>query len=408
MEKKKKVAFYFLLVGVLTLALGFATPVEAKKEKKEIIIGAAIPLTGGGATMGKEMEFAYQAVVDDWNKAGGVFVKEYGKKLPVRIVFYDTETASGKSSAGVERLIKVDKADFLLGGLGSALGVIPGAITAEKYKKLYHASMCTFNSWEKHHFKYSTLMFYSLFEAAAGHYEIWNSLPEAKRPKRPALIVEDTFDGRSVAVPVRENAESHGYKFVLDTSFPVGGKDYSPQIIKAKSMGVDALVMHGPTADLVTFTRQMKENDFSVPYHFSYRAFLSGALPKLLGKDHNYLLSAGHWFGSYPYPGCKELDERFYKKFKKHSVIIGPLYTLGQTLFQAIQLAGTLDSLKVRQALIDNEFDGTVMGKIDYNEIGKAKYVCAIFQWWEGLGNPVWPFDVAAFKVKLAPAWGAR
>lgn len=408
MDRERVLIFKVFLILCMSIGLVFTTGAQAKDNKREILIGANMPLTGGAAGLGVELKWTYQTAVDDVNKAGGVFVKQYNKKLPVRLEIADDETDAGKASAAVERLIKIKKVDLLVGGIGASMSVIPGAIAAEKHKKLYHTSMCIYEPWAKHNLKYSTLMFYEMLRTSAGVFEVMKSLPEEKRPKKPAIITEDTLDGKASRESFIGGAEKHGYKIALIDSCAVGGKDYSPQIIKAKSMGVDALMMHGSTSDQITFLRQMKENDYNVPFVLGYRGFLSGELPKMIGKDSNYLLSAAHWTSSYPFPGAKELGERFYKEFNKPSVLIGPLYALCQVLFTAIERAGTLDSLLVRQAILANEFENTVMGKIKYNDRGYAEYLCGLFQWWDGQQKTVWPFQFTDYKVKLAPPWKER
>jgi branched-chain amino acid transport system substrate-binding protein len=75
------------LVTLLALTLAFTSPAAAaaKKEKKEILIGTNLPLTGILSMVGIEQRWAYETAVADINKAGGVMVKEYGKKaIPER------------------------------------------------------------------------------------------------------------------------------------------------------------------------------------------------------------------------------------------------------------------------------------------------------------------------------------
>lgn len=409
---KKKTAVGYLFTAGLMAVLGLAVCIAmvspaAAGDKTEILIGANVPLSGGLSGVGQEQKWAYQTAVDDINAKGGVFVKSLNKKLPVRLIVADDESDPGKASAAVERLIKVKKVDFLLGGFGAALGVIPGCIAAEKHRRLYVTSMCVFPPWHEQKFKYSTLMFWELPQACSTPYVIWNSLPEAQRPKKPALIMEDTFDGRAIGGAFKDQAAKHGYKFALDVSAPVGSKDYSSQIIKAKTLGVDAVIIFGSDADCGTFLRQMKENNFSVPYLHGLRGFLSGEFYQVMGKDSDYILSDGHWSMDYPFAGAKELGERFHKKFDKYSVTVGPLYALGQVLFASIEKAGVLDSLKVREAMLAGEFD-TVMGKIKYNQHGFASYPCPVFQWWQGRQHTVYPFELTKYKLKLAPPWDKR
>jgi len=394
--------FLFFLIGCLAL-LGVASA----KEREEIRIGTNLPLTGILAMPGVEQKWAYEQAVADINAAGGISVKEYGKKLPVKLVIADDESDPGKAAAAVERLIKVDKVDLLLGGFAAPFGVIPGCITAEKYKRYYHTSICLIPPWLEHNFKWSTLFFFDLGQACEIPFQVWESLPESEKIQKPALVMEDTFDGRAFAGIFRGIAEKYGYKFVLDEPWAVGAMDYSAQIIKAKSLGVDAILIFGADTDCITFVRQMKENKLNVKYFHGWKGTWAGEFWKALGDDAQYILCDGFWSMDFPYPGAKELGERYYKKFKKYSVSIGAMYGLCQILWSAIEKAGTLDSAKVREAVLANEFD-TVMGKVKYDERGVAVFVSTAHQWWDGKQMLVYPFDRTDWKTKLAPPWNER
>jgi branched-chain amino acid transport system substrate-binding protein len=405
---KGNTTFYcFALLCFLLAFLWTIQPVEAKKEKKEILIGTNLPLTGILAGAGIEQRWAYQTAVDDINKAGGIFVKEYGKKLPVRLIVADDASDPGKAAAAVERLIKQKKVDLLLGGFAAPFGVIPGCITAEKYHRYYHTSICLIPPWLEHKFKWSTLYFFDLVQACSVPYEIWNSIPEDERPKKPALIMEDTFDGRAFAGLFKDLAKKYGYKFVLDEPWAVGAKDYSAQIIKAKSLGVDSILIFGADTDVITFVRQMKENNLNVKYFHGWKGTWAGEFSKALGKDAQYILCDGFWSMDFPFPGAKGIGERYYDHFKKYSVSVGALYALCQVLWQAIEKAGTLDSAKVRQAVLDNEFE-TVNGKVKYDKDGVAIFTSTASQWWNGKQMTVYPFKWSKYKIKLAPPWNKR
>jgi branched-chain amino acid transport system substrate-binding protein len=72
---------------------------------KEIIIGASIPLTGLGATTGTYGKWGYSTPINDVNKAGGIYLSTYGKKLPVRLILYDDQVDPAKTATNIERLI---------------------------------------------------------------------------------------------------------------------------------------------------------------------------------------------------------------------------------------------------------------------------------------------------------------
>jgi branched-chain amino acid transport system substrate-binding protein len=393
--------FMALVVGLIWIQPAVA------KDRTEILIGTNLPMTGMLAGAGREQKWSYEQAVADINAKGGIFVKEYNKKLPVKLIVADDESNAGKAGKAVERLIKVDRVDMLLGGFAAPFGVIPGCITAEKYKRYYHTSICLVPPWLEKNFKWSTLFFFDLEQACAVPYQLWDKLPADKRPKKPALLMEDTFDGRAFAGLFRSIAEKHGYQFAVDEALAVGSKDYSSQIIKAKEAGVDAILIFTSDSDCITFIRQMKEANFSVPYMHGWKGTWAGEFYKALGKDGQYILCDGFWSMDFPFPGAKELGERYYKDFGKYSVSAGATYALCQTLFQAIEKAGTLDGAKVRQAVLDGKFE-TVMGPVDYAENGVAIFTSTASQWWDGKQMTVYPFELSKWELKLAPPWNER
>ena len=109
----------------------------------------------------------------------------------------------------------------------------------------------------------------------------------------------------------------------------------------------------------------------------------------------------------YPFPGAKQLGERYFREFGKYSISVGMYYALCQILWQAIEKAGTLDSANIRQAVLDNSFS-TVNGIVDYNEQGVALFPLSQSQWWQGKQQVIYPFELSTFKIKIMPPWNKR
>jgi branched-chain amino acid transport system substrate-binding protein len=403
---KGKFAWYAVSLIVILLGIMAAGPAFAA-EKKEILVGTNLPLTGILAASGVEQKWSYEQAVADINKKGGIFVKEYGKKLPVKLIVADDESDPGKAAAVVERMIKMNKVDMLLGGFAAPFGVIPGCTAAEKYKKYYHTTICLIPPWLEQKFKWSTVFFFDLGQACDIPYQVWDSLPASDKIKKPALLMEDSFDGRAFAGIFRDLAKKHGYTFALDEPWAIAQKDYSSLVVKAKSLGVDAILIFGADADCITFVRQMKESKLNVKYMHGWKGTWAGEFWSALGKDAQYILCDGFWSMDFPYPGAKELGERYVKKFNKYSLSIGATYGLCQILWTAIEKAGTLNSAKVREAVLANEFE-TVMGKVKYDKDGVAVFLSIAGQWWDGKQMLVYPFDRTTWKVKSAPPWEKR
>ena len=89
----------------------------------EIILGASAPLTGNLAGFGQGSGWALQAAVEDLNKQGGIMVKDYNRKLPLRLVLLDNQSDPAKASTLAESLILQDKVNFLVSGTRVSPGI---------------------------------------------------------------------------------------------------------------------------------------------------------------------------------------------------------------------------------------------------------------------------------------------
>jgi len=406
MSGKRPVRWFSLLVFILALCLVTFGGTSAQ-EKKEILIGAPLSLSGILAMDGIEQRWAYDQAVADTNKAGGIFVKELKKKLPIKLVVADDESDPGKAAAAVERLIKIDNVDLLLSTHSTPL-VLPTCVTAEKYKKLYHATTIWPPLFQEQKFKWCTAFFFTPMQGSEVPFIIFKSLPQSDKPKNLALLMEDSIDGQAFGGCFRDSAKKYGYTYALDEPWAVGAKDYSSQILKAQAKKIDALFIFGSPQDSITLIRQMKEMGVSVKYIHGWKGTWSSEFWSALGKDAQYILCDGFWSESFPYPGAKELGERYTKKFNKRSLSIGLYYALAQILWQGIEKAGSLDSAKVRQAIAGGEFKKTVMGDVKYGQDGVALCESTANQWWDGKQMLAYPFVKGAWKIRMAPPWNKR
>jgi branched-chain amino acid transport system substrate-binding protein len=373
----------------------------------EVLIGAPISLTGQLAPDGLDQKWSYEQAVADVNAKGGIFIKAAGKKLPVRLVVADDQSDPAKVTDAMERLIKIEKAELLLSTHGGDLNMA-GAQAAEKYKKLYMMTAIWPHMWVPKKFKYSALFFFDAGGAAEVPFKIWQSLPEAQRPKKPALVMEDSPDGQGFAGVFKELAKKYKVEFVLDEPWAMGSKDYSAYILKMKARGADAVLLFGNPIDSITLVRQMKEQKFSVPYMHGWKGTWPYEFREALGDDSDYVLADGFWSMDYPYPGAKDLGERYTKQTNKSNTSIGMFYANAQILLKAIETSGSLDPKTVRAAIAGQEFKGTVQGDVKFDAGGLALTTSTANQWWKGRHMLVYPPQAGGYVYKPAPAWDQR
>lgn len=391
--------FYIIILLLLCL---LCTPCAMAQEKGEILIGTHLPLTGMLAGIGAEQRWAYQEAVRDINRDGGIYVKQYDKKLPVRLIIVDDKTNPGLAAAAVERLIVQDKVDFILSGHTAAFGVIPGCVTAEKYKVYYHATGCFIPVWAEHKFRYSTLLFFDLDQATSVPFEIWDTFPAEQRPQRTALLAEDTFDARVMCDTFQINADKWGYNIELEMYWVPHNKNFDAIILALQAAQIDSLFVFGTITDCIRLIDQVRNADLDLKYIHCWRGAWSPKFWEALGDKAQYVFFDGHWSADYPFEGAALLGKRFQSEFAETSVSVGSFYATAQILFKAIEHAGVLDAQKVRQAVIKYKYD-TVLGEIDYDDTGVGIFPCTASQWVDGKQKLVYPFNLAIDKPVLLP-----
>ena len=393
----------FAVLFILILAVVFSSFNCSKEAEEDAIrVGAIVSMTGMNAMTGAEQKWAYEQAVQDINNNGGVYVKELDKTMPLKLIFADDKSTPDQGAAAMERLIKMNNIDLALSSNITPINIAAGT-KCEQYKVFFQIVYSWLDFIERENFKWVTDMFSSSSEAARIPFLLWQSLPEDKRPKKPALMMEDNLDGQGFGEGFKKFAEEYGYEFMVDDPYAPGSKNFSSHILKWKAAGVDALLWLGSPTDGITLLRQMKEQDLKLKYIHGWKGFWPTEFVEDLGSDANYIIHDGSWTEKSGAPGAKELGERFRKEFNRDSVSVGLAYANPQILAMAIEKAGSYKSEKVRDAVFGGEFKGTVMGDVKFNEKGLAFKSHIALQWWNGERMPVYPEVPDVWELKLAP-----
>lgn len=391
-------------VAGCVLAAGMALAAEIPEK---VLIGAHLPLTGSIAAIGNDQKWAYEQAVADVNADGGVYVKAAGKKLPVELIVLDDGSIPENGGIMVERLINEYDVELILSGHDFSRGVKDGVMAAEKHQKYYHGTAAFVFLWQTLNPKHSTMLFFDVSENCRIPYELWATFPEAERPKNPAFFVEDTSDAQALIGVLVAEGKNLGYNVETQIKWVPGTRDFTEQINQAKELGVDAIFIYGDVADSAALAKSMRDNNWTPKYAHGWVGLWPAEFWEQADGAAQYFVCDGHWSGTYPFPGCKELAERYKAQFGKDSVSVGAFYGVAQTLLSGIAQAETLAPMDVRQAVIDNEHD-TVLGKIKYAPDGGAIYPSPAFQWIDGVQINIWPQDLAVGKLQWMKPWQDR
>ena len=175
-----------------------ATPTAVGKAPEYIKIGYTLSLTGKHADAGKYYADAYKLAEKEINEKGGIYVKKYGKKIPVKLIGYDDESKAEKAVGLYEKMKTVDGVIAFLGPYSSTItySVVP---IAEKYHTPIVEGGGASNKLFTQGWKTIFAVLPTTEHYADAALEYFASLPPEKKPKLIAVLQEDTIVGETAA-----------------------------------------------------------------------------------------------------------------------------------------------------------------------------------------------------------------
>jgi branched-chain amino acid transport system substrate-binding protein len=409
--KKAKSLFVIIWLALVLVMLPFAiTSTMAASAPETIKIGGALPLTGRFAAGGKELKDGYELAMKNINAAGGVYVKEFGKKIPLEIIMLDSESDPTKTVSRLEKLYSVDKVVAYVGAYGSGLNAAAAPV-AEKNKVPIVAVAFSLLTPHQQGYKYLFSPFVKTDVGVSICFDLLDTIPKGKRPTKVAIFAEKTGWGKELGHYVTQDAKNRGYTVVTHENYGRTAKDFSAIILAAKSAGAE-VVMGVPTPPAaIAIAKQMKELDYNPGALFLWRGAGAAAWPKNLGKDGDYACYMTNWDYNFGYPGSKELVAAFKAKAGRlPACSVGYGYAVVQVLADGIKRAGTLDRAKIRDAIASTNNLMTVEGPIKrFREDGVGLCPPAIMQWQKGVSQVVFheEFITAPFVYPM-PKWSER
>jgi branched-chain amino acid transport system substrate-binding protein len=408
---RKKVLFGVtaLLLVALVVPLVTACPgAPTAPAKDKIVLGQAISLSGPYTAGAAVTQIPPTDMwIQEVNDAGGIYVEEYGKKLPLDLIRYDDKGDTGTLVTLIDKLILQDKVDLLLGPYSTALWF---ASSPEFAKYNYPVVAPTVDS----------LQLRSMWQEIPDTFVILNQ-PAEKAQAMVALAQElgiktmvaghhQDLHGIEFAQGVVPVLAGGGVDVLLYKSWPLGTTDLSPMLKEMKAANPDAAFFFCYPDDVFLITGQMIEIGWNpkllyltIGVAFSpYRdAFGANVVEGVMG--------AGAWNPKVPYEGAKEFWDRYV-------AFVGGeggtdwyggawCYSANQVLQQAIENTGSIDLETLRDAMNTMTFP-TVIGPVKFVQQFNIQSPGEVGQWQKG------QFEIVAAKEKRTaqpeypkPAW---
>ncbi len=390
----------FLVTLVLAVTVGIGLRSSVAEEKKAIVIGGSLPLTGKFAETGVWIERGMNYWAKEAREKNGLLGR------PVRFLIYDDESDAKKAVTLAEKAITVDKVDLLFGGYPgtAARAVMP---VAEKHKYVYVSMgghMKSFEQGYKYSFGGPPLMGEWWYE---GFFQWLSTVPADKRPKRAAVYTMNNPIGVSLMDSINRWTEKLGIEKVIDEKYNLPLPDATPLIVKAKQMNCDLLMSNGFFADGVMTIRAAKALDYNPKAIVQGIGSVIPAWTKELGPDGDYVFSGTSLHNKLNFPGNDKLNAYVKEKYglPAYPVYFGFGYAWMQTLAQAVEGAKSLDQTKIRDWLRTHEVKG-IAGPMKFDEKGLPDPINFCTQVIKGKAELIWPKNVrTADPVYPKPPW---
>jgi len=380
-----------ILAFAVTL-LFLAAPVGAKdkKTKDKIRIGQAIslsgPLAGAVAIAGGPI---YELWVEEVNKNGGIYVKEYGKKLPVELIRYDDKSDIGTMTNLLEKLILEDKVDFIFPPWGTAW-LFAAAPVANKYGYILIGGPGGALKLKELNLPY----FFQVLNFSDTQAPALADIFKEVGVKSVAVISRGDLHGIEYGNAMVPYFKKKGIEVKMNKSFPPGIKDMSQFLKEAKSLNVDAFVAAAYPEGGMLLTGQAMELGINFNAFFiSVLPFSPGLYKGTFGERGVEGVMGGGAWNAKTSPGAKELVDKFVARFKQEPDYWGGLYYWSslQHFQKAIEKAGTLDQKKIRDIMAKEKFD-TALGPFWYDQNRYfVNHPGEIGQWQKGIFEVIDP-----------------
>ncbi len=248
-----KLASQVALASALFTLSGLATAADPIK------IGVSGPFTGGSSSMGVSMRDGVRLAVDEINKSGGVI----GRQL--QIIERDDEAKNERGVQIAQEMINKEKVAATVGFINSGV-----ALAAQRFyqeAKIPVMNNVATASVITHQFDDQPEN-YIFRNAAHDSIQAPMMVEEAitrRNFKKVAILADSTNYGQLGRADLEKALELKGIKAVAVEKFNIKDVDMTPQLLKAKAAGAEAVLTYAIGPELAQIANGMTKLGWKVP-----------------------------------------------------------------------------------------------------------------------------------------------
>jgi branched-chain amino acid transport system substrate-binding protein len=361
------------------------------------LIGRPNPTTGPLADFGEATPWADERAIAAINSRGGIYVKERGAKLPVRIKVADTESDPTRAAEVTSKLILKDEVDLIV-ALHTPDVVNPVSAMCERYRTPCISLDAPVEAWlGGGPYEWCYHAFWTVDRLTDLYISMWDQFADQTNKIVGGFWPNDA-DGKEWSQVLKKKLAPKGYRVVDPGRFPFFTKDYGSFINSFKKEGVDIVTGVMIPPDWAVAWRQCRQQGFAPKIVTMGKAILFPSAVASLGGDLPAGLSCEVWWSPYhPFKSsltgetARDLCDAWVKETgKQWTQPIGFKYAAFEIAADALARAQTLDKLKIREAIAQTDLD-TIVGRIKFNEKHYAETPLVGGQWTKGT---TWPWEM--------------
>jgi branched-chain amino acid transport system substrate-binding protein len=341
------------LITLMLMSLA-ATPVFAADTIKVAITG---PFTGGSAPMGASMRDGAKLAIAEINAKQGIDIG--GKKMQFEVIERDDEAKNDRGALIALELASMTDLSGVIGSVNTGVVLAGDKHFQEKgITKIITpaAGSASMTQWSK-----AGVPDLSVFRFAA-HDGIQSEMvvEEAinRKLNKVALMYDATNYGVSGRDDMLEQIKKQGDKLevVASEKFNIGDKDMTAQLLKAKSVGAQAILIWGIGPELAAIANGMAKMDMKIPLIGGWPLSMSNFIDNA-GKNGNGTLMPQTFIEEPITPKVKAFIDSYHKTYSVDR-IASPVsaaqgYDAVYIFAAAVKQAGSVDSKKIKEALED-------------------------------------------------------
>lgn len=243
-----------MTVCALSLLLSLSACGEKKEEaatssKPTIKIGVNLPLTGGMAFAGENMQKSLELAMQEIKKIDNL---KYNYELLIEDNIFDSK----RTILNLNRFNSIEKVNAVISLWGTA-----GTVTSEfaEKNKLVHMSCSCSEVVGRglYNFNHAT--------KPQTHMKRIVKYYKEQGYKRIGLLYDSVYEVEEFIRDFKPMLKENGFEIVYDTSIIPGEKDLRTEVIKIKVAKPDVLYVQIVPPALMTFSKQRKEMGLDVP-----------------------------------------------------------------------------------------------------------------------------------------------